>query len=202
MRSVVDNAKANNVNAKMLGNKVQVGDKTYGYGDLHLLPEGLKFENAKTKITQRGIAFQGQHSFFSNFYAVQVRYNGRSFPSSEHAYQFDRVSYVGDHKFANQVFHAYSVQEAKRLGGQIGPSKAWDLIKIDRMKQITMAKYSQNLRLKHELLKTAPSPLIVATTDNYWGCGLTFNARNLMGGQWNGKNQMGSILTDCRNELL
>lgn len=62
MRSVVDNAKSKSANAKSMGNKVQVEDKTYGYRDLHLLPEGLKFEYAKTKVTQKGLAFQGQHS--------------------------------------------------------------------------------------------------------------------------------------------
>lgn len=201
MRCIVENAKANSVDAKTVGNKVQVGDKTYGYRDLDSLPEGLKLENAKTKITQRGIAFQGQHSIFSNFYSVQVNYNGRTFPSSEHAYQFDRVTYLGDHKLASQVFHAHTPQAAKRIGGQIGPSKKWDLVKVDRMKKITMAKYSQNARLRNELLKTAPAPLIEGTLDNFWGCGLSFTARNLVSGNWNGKNQMGSILVDCRNEI-
>lgn len=114
MRSVVENAKANSVNAKTMGSRVQVGEKP-----------------------------------------------------SEHAYQFDRVTYLGDHKLASQVFHAHTPQEAKRIGGQIGPSKKWDMVKIDRMKLITMAKYSQNPRLRNELLKTAPSPLIEATLDNF-----------------------------------
>lgn len=201
MRSVVENAKSKNVNAKTVGNKVQVGDKTYEYRDLHLLPEGLKLEDAKTKVTQKGLAFQGQHSIFSNFYPTQVSYNGKVFPSSEHAYQFDRVTYLGDSKLAAQVFHAHTPQVAKRLGGQIRPSKKWYLIKVDRMKKITLAKYNQNPRLKNELLKTAPSPLIEATIDSFWGCGLTFNPRNLISGQWNGKNQMGLILMECRNEL-
>lgn len=201
MRCIVENAKANNVDARTVGNKVQVGEKTYGYRDLHSLPEGLKLENAKTKNTRRGIAFQGQHSIFSNFYSVQVNYNGRVFPSSEHAYQFDRVTYLGDHKLASQVFHAHTPQEAKRIGAQIGPSKKWDMVKVDRMKKIAMAKFSQNVRLRNELLKTAPVPLIEGTLDNFWGCGLSFTARNLVGGNWNGKNQMGTILVDCRNEI-
>lgn len=130
-----------------------------------------------------------------------MRYNGNVFLSSEHAYQFDRVTYLGDSKLAAQVFHAHTPQVAKRIGGQIGPSKKWDLVKVDRMKQITLTKYSQNQRLKTELLKTSPSPLIEATIDGFWGCGLTFNARNLVDGHWNGKNQMGLILVACRNEL-
>lgn len=201
MRSVVENAKSKSVNAKTVGNKVQVGDKTYGYSDLHLLPDGLKLEDAKTKLTQKGIAFQGQHSIFSNFYPTQVQHNGRVFPSSEHAYQFERVTYLGDHKLATQVFHAHTPQNAKRIGGQIGPSRKWDMVKVEKMKEITMAKYSQNPRLRTELLKTAPAPLIEATIDNYWGCGLSFNARDLAAGHWNGKNQMGIILVDCRNEI-
>lgn len=81
MRAIVENAHSKNVAAKVVGNRVQVANKTYGYRDLHALPNGLKLENAKTKVTAKGLAFQGEHSIFSNFYPIPVRFNGRTFPS-------------------------------------------------------------------------------------------------------------------------
>lgn len=201
MRCIISNAQSKNVNAKNLGNKIMIGDKTYGYRDLYQLPDGLKLENAKTKATEKGLAFQGEHSIFSNFYSVQVRYNGHVFPSSEHAYQFDRATYVGDHRTASEIFHAFSPQEAKRLAKKVGPSKVWDQVKLDRMYDIAYAKFSQNPRLKTELLKTSPAPLIEATHDTFWGCGYTLGARNLTVGNWHGRNQMGVILANCRTQL-
>lgn len=180
---------------KNLGNKIQIGERTYGYRDL-LLPDGLKLENSKTKVTEKGLAFQGEHSIFSNFHSTQVRYNGNTFPSSEHAYQFYRATYLG-----KTVFKYFTLIHRKKQRNLARKPALWDLVKLDRMKQIIYAKFSQNHRLKIELLKTSPSPLIEATHDLFWGCGYTLGARVLATGKWHGKNHMGIILANCRTEL-
>lgn len=173
MRSVVDHAKSNGVPAKNMGNKIQVGNQTYTHKDLNLLPDGLKLANAKTKQTPKGIAFQGEHSVFSNFYPTQVRFNGKVFPSSEHAYQVDRAEYLGKHDLAKDILFAPTAKLAKKAAGRLGHSKDWDNVKLDRMSQIVSAKFRQNVHLRNELLKTSPAHMIEATHDTFWGCGYT-----------------------------
>lgn len=152
-------------------------------------------------MTPKGLAFQSEDSFLSKLFPVQVRFNGRVFPSSEHAYQFDRAQYIGNHQAANDIFFAPTSKSAKKVAGRLGHSKEWDLVKLDRMSQIVHAEFKQNPRLGSELLKTGPSNLIEATLDNFWGCGYTLTARNLLSGQWHGRNHLGVILVNCRTEL-
>lgn len=52
-----------------------------------------------------------------------------------------------------------------------------------------------------ELLDTGDRPLLEATFDSHWGCGLTLTARKLKQGEWHGKNYLGIILAECRFEI-
>lgn len=170
-------------------------------GDLHLLPEGLRLEDAKTKITVKGLAFQGKHSIFSNFYPAPVRYNGKLYPTTEHAYQWDRATYLGNNYLANQIYLAPSPEAAKHHVRRLGVVKVWNDVKVDRMTQIALVKFRQNPRLKAELMKTVPLALIEASYDSFWGSGYPLTTRNLASGNWNGKNHLGQILFNCRVEL-
>lgn len=200
MRAIVENAQSKNVPAKVIGNKVQVANKTYKYRDLHL-PNGLKLANAKTKVTAKGLAFQGGHSIYSNFYPTHVLFNGRNFMSAEHAYQFEKALFFGDNTAAAEIFHAQRPQDAKRHGAKLGLSRDWDQVKVARMTDIVQSKFSQNKRLGAELLKSSPALLIEATFDTFWGAGLPLSSKELVNGNWQGRNNMGLILVNCRTEL-
>lgn len=69
------------------------------------------------------------------------------------------------------------------------------------MSQIAQCKFSQNKRLGAELLKSSPALLIEATFDTFWGAGLPVNSKDLINGNWRGRNNMGQILVNCRTEL-
>lgn len=171
------------------------------YKDLHTLPTGLKLENAKTKTTAKGLALQGEHFIYSNFVPIPVRFNDSTFPSSEHAYQFDKALHSGKTVEAVQIFHSIRPQDAKRHGAKLGQSREWDQVKLDRMAQIAQPKFSQNKRLGAELLKSSPALLIEATFNTFWGAGLPLTSKDLINGYWRGRNNMGQILVNCRTEL-
>lgn len=113
LRSVVANAKSKNVPAKLMGNKVCVNNIVYNHNNLGHLPEGLRLSNAKTLLTNKGLAFQGEHVFLSNFYHSPLKVNGRVFQNAEQAYQHDRAMYTGKFAIAQDILRAQTPQKAK-----------------------------------------------------------------------------------------
>lgn len=201
LRCIVNNAKAKNLEAKAMGDRINIGNVIYSYQDIDSLPQGLTLEDAKTVNTPRGIAFQGPDSFLSNFYVTSVKFNGRIYPSAEHAYQHDRATYLGRHAIARQVLTAPSPPDAKKAGNRAGRSHQWDLCKQDRLKEIVIAKFTQHPDLRDKLVSTGSTTLIEATYDSFWGAGASITARSLIDGTWRGRNVFGSILDQVRTEM-
>lgn len=201
LRSVVSNAKTKNVSAKSMGNRISIDNVEYTHKNLGQLPEGLRLSNAKTVLTPKGLAFQGEHVFLSNFYHSPIKVNGRVYMNAEQAYQHDRAITVGNHNVAHDILMAQSPREVKLASKRIDPSITWDRIKTDRMKHIVQQKFKQHPSLQDALVNTGANPLIEATYDKYWGCGLPLTARDLKEGKWVGRNCLGVILGDVRTEI-
>lgn len=201
LRCLVAHAKSKNVSAKLLGNRVSIDNKIYGHKDIDRLPDGLRMSDAKIVETVKGLAFQSHHAFLSNFFPCKVNYNAKLFKSAEHAYQYNRAVFLGFHTTAESVLNANKAEAAKRAASNLPNSKEWDAVKQKTMKDIVSAKFSQNLELQNKLLNTGEYPLLEATYDSYWGCGLPLTARKLKQGEWHRKNYLGIILAECRAEL-
>lgn len=201
LRCLVAHAKSKSINAKILGNKISIDNKIYRHKDIDKLPEGLRLSDAKMIDTTKGIAFQSHHAFLSNFFPCTVNYNGIKFKSAEHAYQYSRATFLGKTITANDVLKANKAEEAKRAVLNLQNSKEWDASKQKIMKDIVFAKFAQNHDLQNKLLATGERPLLEATYDSYWGCGLPLTARKLKQGEWHGKNYLGIILAECRFEI-
>lgn len=201
MRCIVNNAKSKNVSAKSMGDRISMDNKIYTYREIDRLPQGLQISDAKMVDTPKGIAFQSQYAFLSNLFPSPVKYNGIQFPSSEHAYQYTRALFLGKQDTAYKIRIAKSSQDAKREGGRLPSNKEWDSCKVKTMREIVFAKFGQNSALQSKLVETGDRPLIEATYDSFWGCGLQLSARKLKQGDWHGRNQLGQILVECRTEI-
>lgn len=184
-----------------MGDRFSIGNAIYSYADVPSLPPGLTLENAKMINTPKGIAFQGSCSFLSNFHKAPIRFNGRLYPTVEHAYQHDRATFLGKHAIAGQVLTATTPQEAKKAGNRAGHSHEWDLCKQDRLKAIVQAKFNQHHGLRDKLVATGCTHLIEATYDPFWGAGAPITACRLRDGTWRGRNVFGQILDQVRTEM-
>ena len=111
--------------------------------------------------------FHGEFFFLSNFYNSPVQYNGKTWPTVEHAFQAAKV----DPETAEKILHAKTPGEAKRLGrhGKMRPD--WDTARVDVMLACLRSKFLDNPELKQKLLDTGDEVLVEGTTwhDNYWG---------------------------------
>ena len=68
----------------------------------------------------------------------------------------------------------------------------WESAKVNVMREVVMAKFTQHPELRELLLSTGDAKLIEHTAnDDYWGDG----------GDGRGKNMLGRILMDVREQL-
>jgi ribA/ribD-fused uncharacterized protein len=157
---------------------------------------------------------------FSNFYPCKIVYRDKEYPTSEHAFQAAKFDYPG----ASQASLEYAelirqepspakifflakqkdlsglewrvkltetIRKYRTLGVVLRPN--WDSLKVGIMKEILRVKFSLNGKLCNQLLETDGYPLVEHTSrDKFWGDG----------GNGMGKNMLGKLLMEVREELL
>lgn len=136
----------------------------------------------------------GKFGFLSNLYPCRVLFEQRIFRNSEEAYQFGKPK---DLKVAEWIvaapvpsLTAIAAHSLPLLGYQIKPD--WKDIKLERMREVLFAKFTQNRKLAEKLLATGDKVLIEASkTDAYWG----------IGRKGTGENMLGKLLMEVRKTL-
>lgn len=201
IRSVYQNAISKGQNASMAGSKITVNNVTYKYNELKNLPAGLCLSDTKLVQVKGGLAFCSHHAYLSNFYPCMFQINGQTFDSAERAYQYSRAMHLHAPEVAKNILTARNAKECKKQSYFIESKAEWDSSKRGVMKMIVQEKFSQNADLKEKLLSTGTTMLIEATSDNYWGAGSLLGSKLLKEGKWTGRNELGIILNEVREDL-
>ena len=133
--------------------------------------------------------FDGKYRFLSNFFNAPVEYKGLHYLNNEAAFQAQKCM----NEQEKIQFTTIPPNIAKRLGRKVKLRPDWEIIKINIMKEIVEAKFTQNEDLKELLLETGDSILIEGNTwnDVFWGI-------NIKTG--NGSNNLGKILMQVRED--
>ena len=135
--------------------------------------------------------FNGQYRFLSNFYKCKVVYNGIEYPSSEHAFQAQKVN---SDILKIEISKMAEPNDAKTYANKLRCRDGWHQVKVGVMYEIVKAKFMQNEDLKEKLLATGDLELIEG---NHWG-DIFWGQNNTT---WNGENHLGKILMQLRDEL-
>lgn len=133
----------------------------------------------------------GEYGCFSNFSRHPVKVFGKTFPTSEHAFQSQKFAGTS---LEEQVRKAKGPAQAAAIGrDRKNPlRKDWEAVKDNIMRETVYAKFSQHEHLKQTLISTNEFLLVEHTErDRYWGDG----------GNRTGKNMLGVILMEVRNKL-
>ena len=120
-----------------------------------------------------------------------MKLKGETWPTSEHYFQAQK--FVGT-KHETEVRKASSARESANMGrDRSRPLRSdWEQVKDDIMREVVKAKFTQHESLRKTLLSTEDSILVEHTVnDKYWGDG----------GDGLGKNMLGKILMEVREEL-
>lgn len=133
-------------------------------------------------------SFTGKHAFLSNFYRCTVEYDGKFYPSVEHAYQAAKTL---DEDERNNIWNCATPGQAKRMGRTVKLRKHWDAIKLDIMFNLLKEKF-KNPFLRTQLIDTGVHELVEG---NYWG--------DQFWGIYDGKglNWLGKLLMKVREEV-
>lgn len=132
--------------------------------------------------------FQGKYRFLSNFWLVEVEFEGLVYPSVEHAYQAAKTT----HLLGREIIRSQSSPgKAKRVGREVPIRPDWEDVKLDIMEELVRDKFEHE-GLRKELLATGNAKLVEGNWwhDTFWG---------VCDGE--GQNHLGKILMKVRKEL-
>lgn len=133
---------------------------------------------------------------FSNLFRRPILFEGREFPTSEHAYQAGKARKPEVREWLLAAPSPALVAMAAHGLYQWDIAPDWSKVKVERMRAVVWAKFSQHVDLAEILLSTGNAHLIEAgTVDNpvnrFWG---EVPGRG-------GKNMLGQILEETRGKL-
>lgn len=142
----------------------------------------------KNKISK----FKGEYDFLSNFYPCFVEFEGKLFPSVEHAFQAAKTL---DAKIRKGFAVCPSPAYARSLGREINLRPDWEDVKIDIMTQLVKDKFTRNRARKdiRQLLLNTKDAIIEEGNnhgDTFWG---------VVNGE--GRNELGKILMQVRDGI-
>jgi hypothetical protein len=139
------------------------------------------------------LLFAGKYAFLSNFHPCPIVFLGKSYPTSEHAFQSLKMT---DPVNAETVRNAPTPGQAKHLGRYYPMRSDWDDKRIDTMYEILRVKFHLP-DMKQALLETENAMLIEGNywNDTFWGMVQVSEV------VWEGENILGKILMDIRNEI-
>jgi len=140
-----------------------------------------------TRITH----FDGPYNFLSNFYRVDIEFEGVVYPSVEHAYQAAKTLDTGERI---RIAQLPSPAAAKKAGRKVELRPHWDAMRIDVMHELLRRKFYLGDGLRERLLATGNATLVEGNWwgDNFWGS-CPPNGR--------GANNLGKLLMKVREEL-
>lgn len=132
--------------------------------------------------------FDNEYAFLSNFYPCKVPYQGKTYKSSEAAYQAQKTSNIE----LRQEFETLSARDAKRRGRMLELRKDWEEVKDNIMYEICYSKFVNNPIIARKLIATKDAELVEGNTwfDTYWGV-----CNNV------GLNKLGQTLMKVREEM-
>lgn len=143
---------------------------------------GMVFDDESIK------GFSGEYRFLSNFWPCEVKYEGRTYPSSENAYAASKCELDSE----KDLFVNITAGKSKRLGRSVLMRSDWDDVKLRIMEEIVTIKFTYNEELKKKLLDTGDKYL---EETNWWGDKFWGVCDGV------GQNNLGKILMRLREKL-
>lgn len=121
----------------------------------------------------------------NNFSAHAIEYEGKLYPTSEHAYQAAKLS---DESAREEVRAARSPLETKRLANEVYAHfriERDEAAKLALMEDILRAKLAQHTEVQDILKQTGTEEIVEdSPIDYFWGEGKDGTGRNELGKLW------------------
>lgn len=135
--------------------------------------------------------FKGEYRWLSNFYPCAIRFQGKRYPSVEHAYQSAKSDDRAWKRLCASDREKARVIKKKSRDLTLPPD--WDAIKLGVMRECLQSKFSQE-PFRTWLLETGTQEIREGNTwgDTFWGVDLASGR---------GHNHLGQLLMEIRASL-
>ena len=178
--------------------------------EMHVLFECTLYEEERERCMaftndQNIITIRSPNCVFSNYYMCYLKVFENEFSSSEQAYQWRFMTYIGLNELAKQVLEARTPDQAKEIASRVPRElhKNWHSINLIVMKEILHAKADYNSRFKEELILSDGKKLVESTKDIFWASGMSpRDTTSTLPSFYPGLNQLGKVLNQVRSDLL
>jgi ribA/ribD-fused uncharacterized protein len=149
-----------------------------------------RIEHHKLDTDTQVFFYEQDFYVLSNFSAFNLRWRRWTFPTSEHAYHFEKFpsgTRAGRLWVRDEIRAAPSAHEAFKLAECWKSFRRpdWDDVKVGIMRDILRAKAEQHEYVRRKLLATGDRELIEDSwRDDFWGWGPNRDGRNMLGTLW------------------
>lgn len=147
LRRIVAVANSLGTTAKISGNRVTVGSRTYASNELDCLPSAITSNLKQEKVIDDGIVYRGELSILSNFHPAPFIHEDRNFCHVEQYFQHAKAVHHGDLETASRIMELSNPLHIKVLGDSIENNKSWLERRMLVLYEGVRAKFEQNLFL-------------------------------------------------------
>lgn len=145
------------------------------------------------------------NGIFSQWYPASfIDEKGREYNCAEQYMMAEKARLFGDIAAEKKIMHVSSPREQKKLGRAVKNFNKgkWNATARQIVYRGNYLKFTQNPDLLEELLKTEGELVEASPSDKIWGIGLPSDHPDaLIRRKWRGKNWLGKVLTQLRNDL-
>jgi len=143
---------------------------------------------------------------FSQWHPCEFEIEGNKFNCAEQYMMYCKAKLFKDEVMIEKILAAKHPKQQKAFGRKVKnfDKNTWDKNAKKIVYKGNYAKFTQNESLKKELMDTVGTTLVEASPyDKIWGIGLSENdARAYSRSTWQGKNWLGEVLTELRENIL
>ena len=192
---------------RLLVDKLIIDGKTYTAApirNLDKLPDDLNLRKLAEKEDDRTLAFFTQSSPFSNFHSASFVIEGKTYLCSEQYIQAEKAKIFEDDVSQSRIMRFVSPYEMKKEGSKVRNfiQQKWESEAEGVAFRACSAKFHQNPELKQILLETQEKELVEASTDPFWGAGMSLSNINILNrNARTGYNALGRVLMRVREML-
>ena len=152
------------------------------------------------------IAFKNPRNVLTNFYPCDIKIEGQTFKSSEHAYLWQKCTDVLEPGLAERIFHAGTAAEAKEISRELPRGidySEWNKKKLEVMRNVLQAKLKCCSLYGDALRRSGTNILVEATKDPYWGANLSpYLVKSTKPDLFPGMNFLGKLHMEIRHQML
>jgi ribA/ribD-fused uncharacterized protein len=142
---------------------------------------------------------------FSNWHPCEFKVDGIEYNCSEQYMMAEKARFFGDKGADALIMSSDNPREQKAIGRTVQnfDEKKWNKVAQKIVYKGCYAKFTQNPKLKEQLMNTYDAELVEASpTDCIWGIGLkSSDPRAQDRNQWRGTNWLGEVLTSVRDAI-